>query len=108
MKTKLKKKRKTKRNLLLGTWYNDNEYGSEVEFTITRAGKSYIVRAKSGYDGEKADIFETSCKGSVLSFAAHWNSTGRFARYRFSLSSTNRLDVTYTYTDTEMYHRKVV
>ena len=52
------------------------------------------------------EVFDTAWNGEVLSFATHWKSTGRFARYRLSLTSTNRLDVTYTYTDHEMYHRQ--
>ena len=83
-----------------------NEGATEVEFTVTRAGGSYAVRVCDRFDGEVADVFETAWDGEVLSFAAHWNKTGRFARYRILLLSANRIDVTYTYTDNEMYHRK--
>jgi hypothetical protein len=93
--------------LLVGTWFNGDEYASEVEFTITRAGKPYAVRARDRHDGEEGDIFEIAWDGEVLSFAAHWNSTGRFGRYRLLLLSANRIDVTYTYTDNGMYHRKL-
>ena len=34
--------------------------------------------------------------GSVLTFAAHWNSTGRFARYRLLLLSANRISLKLT------------
>jgi hypothetical protein len=101
-----KPKKKLKRDLLVGTWSSADEHYSDVEFTITRSGTAYAVQARDGFDGEKADIFETAWNGSHLSFAAHWNSTGRFARYRILLVSANRIDLTYTYTDTEMYHRK--
>lgn len=103
---KTKTKPKPTRDPLLGTWFNAAEGGSEVEYTITRAGDSYTVQVHDRYDGEVADIFETAWDGEVLSFAAHWNSTGRFARYRIFVLSANRIDVTYTYTDNEMYHRK--
>lgn len=106
MKTTLRPKQKNKRDLLVGTWSSTDEYYGDVEFTITRSGDSYAVQACDGFDGEKADIFETAWDGTLLSFAAHWNSTGRFARYRILLVSANRIDLTYTYTDTEMYHRK--
>ncbi len=106
MKLTRKPKQKLKRDLLVGTWSSADEHYSDVEFTITRSGDSYAVQARDGFDGEKADIFETVWDGGVLSFAAHWNSTGRFARYRILLLSANRIDLTYTYTDTEMYHRK--
>jgi hypothetical protein len=101
-----KPKQKPKRDLLVGTWLNGSEYASEVEFTITRSGDSYAIRLRDGYDGEESEVFDTAWDGEVLSFATHWRSTGRFARYRLSLTSTNRLDVTYTYTDHEMYHRQ--
>ncbi len=107
MKAMRKPRQKPKRDLLVGTWFNANEYATGVEFTITRAGRSYAVRVCDRYDDEAADIFETTWDGEVLSFAAQWNSTGRFARYRLLLLSANRIDVTYTYTDSEMYHRKL-
>jgi hypothetical protein len=106
VKAKRKPKQKAKRDLFVGTWFNADEYATEVEFIINPAGNSYAVRVLDRYDGEEADIFETAWNGRILSFAAHWNSTGRFARYRLLLLSANRIDVTYTYTDSEMYHRK--
>ena len=106
MNTASKPKQKPQHDLLVGTWFNADEYGSEVEFTITRAGGSYAVRVSDPGDGEIADVFETAWDGKVLSFAAHWNSTGRFARYRLLLLSAHRINVTYTYTDHEVYHRK--
>lgn len=108
MKTARKPKQKPSRDLLVGTWFNADEYATEVEFSITRSGNnSYAVRICDRYDGEEADVFETAWNGETLSFAAHWNSTGRFARYRLLLLSANRINVTYTYTDSEMYHRKL-
>jgi len=106
MKATRRSTERSKRDSLVGTWVNGSEYASEVQFTITRSGDSYAVRARDGYDGEESEVFDTAWNGEVLSFAAHWKSTGRFARYRLLLLSTNRLDVTYTYTDNEMYHRK--
>lgn len=106
MKAPLKPKQKPKRDPLVGTWFNADEYDSDVEFVITRAGNSYAVQVRDRFDDEAADIFETTWNGRVLSFAAHWNSTGRFARYRLLLLSANRIDVTYTYTESAMYHRK--
>jgi hypothetical protein len=106
VKTTRKPKQKPKRDLLVGTWFNADEIETGVEFTVTQSGDSYAVRVCDRFDGEAADISETGWDGRVLSFAAHWNSTGRFARYRLLLLSANRIDVTYTYTDSEMYHRK--
>lgn len=108
MKTTPKPKPKLKRDLLVGTWTNADDYEDEVEYTITRSGDSYAVRVRDCYDGEAADIFETAWDKDVyvLSFAAHWNSTGRFARYRIFLFSVNRIEVSYTYTDHARYDRK--
>ncbi len=106
MKARREPKQKPKRDLLVGTWFNADEIETGVEFTVTRSAVAYAVRVCDRFDGETADISETGWGGSVLSFAAHWNSTGRFARYRLLLLSANRIDVTYTYTDNEMYHRK--
>jgi hypothetical protein len=106
MKAARKSKKKPKSHPLVGTWFNADEYATEVEFTISRSGDSYAVRVCDRHDGEVADVFETAWDGRALSFAAHWNSTGRFARYRLLHLSANRIDVTYTYTEREMYHRK--
>ena len=106
MKATRKPKQKPKRDLLLGTWFNADEVETGVEFTITRSGSSYAVRVSDCFDGEMADISEIAWDGTVLTFAAHWNSTGRLARYRLLLLSANRISLTYTYTDNEMYHRK--
>jgi hypothetical protein len=105
MKSQRKSTAKPNRDPLIGTWTSPDEYSSDVEFTIRPAGKSYAVEVRDGYDDEKADVFETTWDGKVLSFATHWNSTGRFARYRIQISSPNQIDVTYTYTDTVIYHR---
>jgi hypothetical protein len=100
------KPRTAKRDLLVGKWFNGDELASDVEFEISRSADSYLVSVRDADDGEDADVFETAWDGQALSFAAHWNSSGRFVRYRLLLLSANRIDVTYTYTDSEMYHRK--
>ena len=106
MKSRRKPKEKPKRDPIVGTWASADEHYSDVEFTISRSEASYVVRVCDGFDGEQADVYETAWDGGTLSFAAHWNSTGRFARYRLLLLSANRIEVTYTYTDQEMYLRK--
>ena len=106
MKKARKSTPKRKRDLFLGTRFNPDDAASQVEFTVSRAGEAYAVQARDRFDGEAADIFETAWDGDVLTFAAHWNSIGRFARYRIFLFSANRIEVTYTYTDHERYDRK--
>lgn len=105
---KMTKPRKAKQDidLLIGKWFNGDELASDVEFEISGKPDSYLVSVRDAYDGEEADVFETAWDGEVLSFAAHWSSSGRFVRYRLLLLSANRIDVTYTYTDSQLYHRK--
>ena len=106
MKASRKATTKQKPPTLVGTWFNGDEYATEVEFIITQSDDVYGVRVRDRFDNEEADIFETAYDGDTLSFAAHWNKTGRLARYKLLLLSANRLSVTYTYTDMEMYHRQ--
>ena len=91
---------------LVGTWFNADEYATEVEFVVTKSGDTLGVCVRDRYDNEEADIFEIAYDGHVLSFAAHWNKTGRFARYKLLLLSANRISITYTYIEMAMYHRK--
>lgn len=100
------RKRASKTDPLIGTWFNGDEIASHVVFEISHADDTYAVNVRDAEDGEKADVFETNWDGRILSFAAHWKSSGRFVRYRLQLLSANRVDVTYTYTESQMYHRK--
>jgi hypothetical protein len=79
---------------------------SDVEYAISSTGTGFTVRAFDRDDGEEADVFEVNWDGEVLTFAAHWNSTGRFARCRMVAQSSEHVDFTYTYTDHELLHRK--
>jgi hypothetical protein len=56
--------------LIVGTWTSSDEHYSDVEFNVTRSRDSYVVQVCDGFDGEKADIFETAWDGRILSFAA--------------------------------------
>jgi hypothetical protein len=91
---------------LLGTWVNGDEYATEVEYQVSPAGQAFAVRAIDRYDGEEAEVYEVKWDGGALSFAAHWPSTGRFVKCRLQTISQNRVDLTYTYTQQEMWHRK--
>ena len=96
----------TKGHVLVGVWVSADEYASEVEYSVTAKGMTFSVKAIDGHDGEVADVFEVKWDGEVLSFATHWNSTGRFSRCRLEALSKNRVSLTYTYTDNEIFHRK--
>lgn len=91
---------------LVGTWFNGDEIETEAEYIVSKAGKGFSVRAVDRFDGEEADIFEVVWDGRELSFAAHWNSTGRFTRCRMLLLSENRISLTFTHTEQALWHRK--
>src|ERR1043166_8084975 len=101
-------KRKAARDLLLGTWKSVDEWSTNVEYTIRKKNGTYSVTAIDTYDNEKADIFEENWdkKKGVFSFAGYWNSTGRFMRCRIQLIAKDKIDFTYTYTDSEPMIRK--
>jgi len=87
-------------NLLVGVWRAPDEW-SNIEYRVTRKGTHYSVVVRDFDDGERADVFEIkwSPKLHELSFAAHWNSTGRFMRCRMRAGSKTQVDLTFTYTE---------
>jgi hypothetical protein len=72
-----------------------------MEYRVSGRQPRYTVSVRDFEDGEKADIFEVKWHSriGVLSFAAYWNSTGRFMRGRLQTISTSQVDLTYTFTD---------
>lgn len=91
---------------VVGTWYNGDEYETEVEYIVSFAKGSFSVRAVDRFDGEEGQVFDVKWDGDALSFAVHWNSTGRLVKARLLAISPNRVDFTYSYTEQEMWHRK--
>jgi len=67
---------------LIGTWVNGDEYETEVEYIVSPAGEGFAVRAVDRFDGEEGEVYDVKWEGSVLSFAVHWNSTGRLVKAR--------------------------
>ena len=89
---------------LVGCWKGD-EWGSDVEYIVTRVKGSYAVRAIDANDGEEAHVFEVKWDDHTLSFSAQWESTGRFTRCRMRYESPDRVHLTYTYTAQELWRR---
>lgn len=85
-----------------------DEWSTNIEYTIRRRNAGYSVLAIDTSDDEKADIFEEKWdkRGGTFSFAGYWNSTGRFMRCRMRLTATDKIEFTYTYTDSETMVRK--
>jgi hypothetical protein len=93
---------------LIGAWVNGDEYETEVEYIVARVGKNFTVRAVDRFDGEEGEVQKVSYDDdtSTLSFAVHWNSTGRFMKIRLMAISPNRVSFTYTFTENQMWFRK--
>src|SRR5262245_16119651 len=96
-----------KKASLVGVWRSAGDFGSQVEYRVRKKGSGYRVTARDVGDGELADIFEEKWdpRAAVLSFAAHWNSTGRFLRCRLQMTSKEKAELTYTFTDTDIMMR---
>jgi hypothetical protein len=99
-------KKNEKPHTLVGTWFNADEYETDVEYIVSRAGGSFAVCAVDRFDGENGEVYDVKWDGDALSFAVHWNSTGRLVKARLLAISPNRVDYTYTYTQQETWHRK--
>src|SRR5687768_10865412 len=92
---------------LIGTWTSVDDT-STVELRVTRKKKAYAVAVTDSYDGEVAAVSEERYhhKTGIFSFAAYWDSSGRFTRYRMMPASEDKVEITYTHTDSEVLIRK--
>jgi hypothetical protein len=105
--SKKRSREEMKTHMLVGTWVNGDEYATDVEYQVSWGSQGFTVRAVDRFDGEEAEVYDVKWDGEALSFATHWPSTGRFVKCRLLAISPNRVDFTYTYTQQEMWHRKV-
>ncbi|MFC3150026.1 hypothetical protein ACFOEK_03215 [Litoribrevibacter euphylliae] len=90
---------------LIGHWKSTDDF-DDVVVTITPKQNSFAVSVRDHADGEQAEIFETNYDGDTLSFAAHWASNGRLIKYRFLLQSEGTVNVTYTFSDQEIWQKQ--
>jgi hypothetical protein len=107
--TRVKKhvqKKNEKPHTVVGTWFNGDEYETEVEYIVSSGKGAFTVRAVDRFDGEEGEVYDVKWDGDTLSFAVHWNSTGRLVKARLLVISPNRVDYTYSYTEQETWHRK--
>jgi hypothetical protein len=95
-----------KNHPLLRVWRTASEW-SQVEYRVSRKKGDFCVVAVDTFDNERADVFEAkwNARTDILSFACHWNCTGRFLRCRLQAIMKDKIELTYTYTDTELYIR---
>jgi hypothetical protein len=97
----------TKRDLLVGTWSSAGKIGSDVVYRVVRKKGGLSVVASDFSDGERADAFEEKWDplAGASSFATYWNSTGRFTRCKLQAITTKQVQLTFTYTDTDVLVR---
>jgi len=93
---------------LVGSWFNGDEYETDVEYIVARSGGDHTVRAIDRFDGEEGTVYDVHYDdtSTILSFNVLWKSTGRFLSVHLLAISPNRASCTYTYTDKEMWFRK--
>ena len=93
---------------LAGTWRCVGNFGSSVEYRVRKQGSGYRVKARDTKGGERADIFSEKWdpRRGVLSFAAHWNSTGRLVRCRLQMTSVKKLASTSAPRDADVLVRQ--
>lgn len=102
------KRKKENPNTVVGSWINGDEYDTDVEYVVTRAGEGFAVHALDRFDGEEGVVYDVRYQdgSSTLSFDVQWKSTGRFINVRLQPISPNRASYTYTFTETQMWFRK--
>ena len=91
---------------VVGAWKCCDHFSDVVIKIGLRAGKFKVV-VLDKYDDEKPEVYDIAWneKQVELNFAVHWSS-GRFIRYRFMPSvALGRLELTYSYTDQELWER---
>lgn len=91
-------------NPLIGQWKSADNF-SEVLVTIRISNGALSVTAIDEHDREEAEVSKISHDKDVLSFTLYWPSTGRQVSYRFMAQSKNVVNVSYTYTSTEIWQR---
>jgi hypothetical protein len=96
------------KNPLLGTWRSCDPFEENVSFTISAEGGVLAVSGIDSSDDERPEVLALtwSQESRVLEFSAHWPSTGRLTKYRFSApNSGDRTEVSYTYTVQQIWER---
>jgi hypothetical protein len=96
------------KNCLVGTWCEQNETLSSVEYAVAESESGYSVTALDTYDSEPGEVYEVAWdpENAILSFSCYWPSSGRFCKCKLRQLSEDKLDFTYTYTDHEILVRK--
>ncbi|TWU29982.1 hypothetical protein [Bythopirellula polymerisocia] len=93
------------RRMLAGSWHNADEHGTDVVIAVTWEEVLVAVKVVDPSDNEEAEVYDVTWDGEVLAFATHWVSNGRLVKYRMRALSENRVDLTYTYSHRELWHR---
>lgn len=100
-----RKPRLRKPHPLVGTWVSGEDF-DDVAITVSRAGSKFRVSVIDTFDDEQAEVYDVKWDGRTLTYAAHWESTGRFVKARLQALSDGAIDYCYTYSKQETWHRK--
>jgi hypothetical protein len=83
---------------------------SEIIFRVAISDGSFVVSVVDPDNSSNPEVFGTTYKSAsrTLEFSVHWTSTGRFTKYSLIPSPvSSRVEVTFTYTATELWERVV-
>lgn len=90
---------------LVGVWSSLDEF-SDVQIVIKATANGLDIEAVDKSDNEVAEVFGVECEEIKLAFNLHWPTTGRFIKYTFTLISSDKVDVTYTYSGQEVWLKR--
>lgn len=104
----MKTKSKRHPDLYVGTWCAVDITNRHLEYRIRKVKKGYSVSVLDQDDDQKGEVFEEKwdAKKGIFSFAVHWPPTGRFLRIKMMLIEDDKMDMTFTFTDSEILSRK--
>ena len=90
---------------LIGHWISCDELGSNVKHQISISRGKYKVTCIDTSDNEIGEVYDVKWDGEKLHYCVYWASTGRFAKNTMVQQAMNQVELTYTYTDSEILKR---
>jgi hypothetical protein len=95
-------------NRFIGSWKSCDGF-SDVTFHVSNMDGSFTISVDDPDSDSPPEVFGVLYQPAkrMLEFSVHWSHTGRCVKYRLIPSpSPGRVDVTFTYTATELWERK--
>jgi hypothetical protein len=91
---------------LVGIWASQDPFSSGVEYDVKSTASGFSVTVRDTNDSEQAEVYDITWDGETLRFSAYWASSGRLGKCVFRLVDLDKIDFTYTYTDSELLLRR--